>query len=177
MPCRNKADIRSVPQKVAKSTNLALSELFIRQPVGHQQRLSLKSASLWSFQLWLRHSCVWILHTRWINHFYTSLQSKICFSFLFLQLNVRASLCRMMCVQSLKLQSCFCIHCWKSERFSMFSEKTDFNEGRPRDLRHHTQFGSQSWFNIRKHKCAVGTWSLQLCPAVKLFAFVYILEL
>ena len=72
MPCRNKADIRSVPQKVAKCTNLALSELFIRQPVCHQQHLSLKSASLWSFQFWLCHSCVWILHTRWINHFYTS---------------------------------------------------------------------------------------------------------
>lgn len=76
MPCRNKADIRSVPQKVAKCTNLALSELFIGQPVGHQQRLSLKSAPLWSFQVWLRHSCVWILHTQWINHFNTSPSSQ-----------------------------------------------------------------------------------------------------
>lgn len=176
MPCRNKADIRSVPQKVAKCTNLALSELFIRQPVCHQQHLSLKSASLWSFQF-LTLSLVRLdsAHSMDKSLLYVCSQkyvfsSRSC-SWMFELHCAEWCVCRVW-----NYKAVFTFTAESRNVFSVFSEKTDFNEGRPRALRHHTQFGSQSWSSIRIHKCAVVNLEPPVVSSSQTICISYILE-
>ena len=89
--------------------------------------------------------------------------TRKCFFFLFIQLYVWASLCRMMYVQSLTLEGCFHIHLLKVESFSELIENLILRGGTPKitcDIT--TSFGSQSWSNMQLEQ----VWCVNLKPPV-----------